>query len=156
MFPFGFTIFCDDIRYELQNKLSLVGCYGVEMLVHDNAPVMLPKLGMLVQARLPFEKMPPVKLNIYAFDEETPIHTADLSTGEEAFDAEAVLKNMTKTSDSMPHRVLAYPFILAPFVIPKSGFVKARIQYGEQTVRAGSLKITLVPTPDAPKTSSPT
>jgi hypothetical protein len=156
MLPFGFSIFCDDIRYELQNKLSLIGCYGVELIVHDTPPVMLPKLCVLVQARLPLEKMPPIKLNVYAFDEEVPLHTVELSAGEEAFDAEAALKNLATTSDSIPHRYLAYPLVLSPFVVPKPGYVKVRIQYGKQTVRAGSLKISHVPASDNTKSASPT
>lgn len=40
--------FCDDIRREVGNKYSLMGCYGDEMVI-DKLPVVLPKLCVQVQ-----------------------------------------------------------------------------------------------------------
>lgn len=47
--PSRFVIaqFCDDIRQEIGNKYSLMGCYGHEMII-EKLPVSLPKLGILV------------------------------------------------------------------------------------------------------------
>lgn len=39
--------FCDDIRQEVGNKFSYIGCYSGEMIV-DKLPATLPKLGVLV------------------------------------------------------------------------------------------------------------
>lgn len=39
--------FCDDIRYEVGNKYSLVGCYTSEMII-ENLPLVLPKLCVSV------------------------------------------------------------------------------------------------------------
>ena len=44
--PFGCTIFCDDIRTELFNKVSLMGVYGFELLLFGDFPAVLPKLGI--------------------------------------------------------------------------------------------------------------
>lgn len=51
--PFGVTIFCDDIRFELNGKISLVGCYSTEILFHDPAPGVLPTFAALINVRIP-------------------------------------------------------------------------------------------------------
>ncbi len=52
--------FCDDIRQEIGNKYSLVGCYGPTMLL-SAVPVILPKLCAFVRiytpANRPFAKL---------------------------------------------------------------------------------------------------
>jgi len=47
--------FCDDIRHEVGNKYSLMGCYGNELLV-ENLPVLLPKLCVQVRVITPIDK----------------------------------------------------------------------------------------------------
>ena len=54
------AIFCDDIRQEVGNKFSLIGCYG-QGLVTKNFPVALPKLCAHVRvytsSNNPFQKL---------------------------------------------------------------------------------------------------
>lgn len=40
--------FCDDIRQEIGNKFSLIGCYGDQMII-DKLPATLPKFGIVVK-----------------------------------------------------------------------------------------------------------
>lgn len=73
--------FCDDIRHEVNNKFSFIGCYLSELIV-DEFPAVLPKLctvvTLITPIEHPFEKLAiRAKLN----DEqiaELPIH--DLSS----------------------------------------------------------------------------
>lgn len=44
--------FCDDIRHEVGNKMSLIGCYQGELIV-QSAPTALPKLCALITATAP-------------------------------------------------------------------------------------------------------
>lgn len=47
------AVFCDDIRHELGNKISLMGCYQRELIVHDSSPsgiIALPKLCVFATA----------------------------------------------------------------------------------------------------------
>ena len=64
----GITIFCDDIRFEHNGKITLVGCYGPEMLISDPLPVVLPRLGMLVQLRMPAGSSSPSQILVYMPD----------------------------------------------------------------------------------------
>lgn len=53
--PYGLTIFCDDIRQEINGKLTLVGCYGPELRIFGTYPVVLPILAAQVNIRVPGE-----------------------------------------------------------------------------------------------------
>ena len=54
--------FCDDIRQEVGNKYTLVGCYGPSMLL-SAMPVVLPKLCAFVRIYTPVNR-PFAKLSI--------------------------------------------------------------------------------------------
>jgi hypothetical protein len=49
------TQFCDDIRQEVGNKLSLIGCYPGTIQV-ERLPAMLPKLCAMVKVYTPLER----------------------------------------------------------------------------------------------------
>lgn len=52
--------FCDDVRQEVGNKFSLMGCYGTDLFV-PAFPITLPKLCAFVHVRTdrghPFERL---------------------------------------------------------------------------------------------------
>lgn len=53
--PFDYTLtalFCDDIRQEVGNKVSLMGCYQGELIV-PAAPIVLPRLCVHVSLIAP-------------------------------------------------------------------------------------------------------
>lgn len=47
--------FCDDVRQEIGNKFSLMGCYGTDLYV-PAFPITLPKLCAFVYVRTPRER----------------------------------------------------------------------------------------------------
>ena len=47
--------FCDDVRQEIGNKFSLMGCYGTDLYV-PAFPITLPKLCAFVHVRTPRER----------------------------------------------------------------------------------------------------
>jgi hypothetical protein len=47
--------FCDDVRQEIGNKFSLMGCYGADLYV-PAFPITLPKLCVFVHVRTPRER----------------------------------------------------------------------------------------------------
>jgi hypothetical protein len=49
------TQFCDDIRQEVGNKLSLMGCYSATIQV-ERVPAVLPKLCAVVKVYTPLER----------------------------------------------------------------------------------------------------
>ncbi len=53
---FVIATFCDDVRQEVGNKVSLIGCYGSDLIV-EGFPAVLPKLFIYVQAVTPLDTM---------------------------------------------------------------------------------------------------
>ena len=47
--------YCDDVRQEVGNKISLIGCYGTDMIV-GALPAFLPKLCVVVKLRTPVDQ----------------------------------------------------------------------------------------------------
>jgi hypothetical protein len=52
---FLFAQFCDDVRQEVGNKLTLVGCYSADLLV-PTFPTVLPKLCVFAKAFTPVSR----------------------------------------------------------------------------------------------------
>ena len=52
---FVHTIFCDDLRQEVGNKVSFMGCYQGELFV-PFVPLLLPKLCVYVTVSTPVER----------------------------------------------------------------------------------------------------
>lgn len=42
------SVFCDDVRFEMGNKLSLMGIYSSEVIIYHSFPVALPKFCVQV------------------------------------------------------------------------------------------------------------
>lgn len=73
------TQFCDDVRYEVGNKYSLIGCYGDEMIV-DKLPALLPKLCVQIRAFTTIDQVF-TKLVLRAFLGEELIAEANIEFG---------------------------------------------------------------------------
>jgi len=55
MTRFAYSVFCDDIRNELNNKISLMGIFGSLMYL-QSFPTVLPKLCAVVTASTPVDR----------------------------------------------------------------------------------------------------
>ena len=145
MFPYGITTFCDDIRHEVQNKLTLVGCYGPELLVGANPPVAIPKLGVFVQARFPPEKISTIKLMVYVpkhddpfFVHEQPEESNDFTPHPPDPSVPPLIEDGVEVAKL---RAFVLPILLGPLVLEGPGYIKVRMVYRTETIRLGSLRI---------------
>ena len=143
MEPLGISLFSDDIRFEQQNKITFIGCYGPEILITGDLPFVLPKLGIFVQLRLPPGECLPSKVLVYYPDsqESEPAVTVDISAPS-AVDVE----KSKRTSPSSDVMLLAtnVPILLSPVILNTEGLIKIRVKCGEKIIKAGTLKVTRV------------
>lgn len=51
--PYGVTSFCDDVRLEIGGKISLIGCYPVDMMFSQSPPAVIPIFNAFVHLRIP-------------------------------------------------------------------------------------------------------
>ena len=137
MQTYGHTIFCDDIRHELNGKVTLVGCYSGDMEFPVPGPVLYPKLGAWVNILIPIEiKFSKVRL----FVEKLEGDVKNL-----IFDASIDLDGQTKDND-LPQDgeflSIIVPCMWSPFEMSESGSLKVRAELDDgEIIKLGSLKI---------------
>ncbi len=144
---FGYTIFCDDIRYELGNKISLVGVYGDEMFLSGASfPITIPKIGMAICITTPLSMMPEeIELRVYLPGKADPAHVANLTASDHpAYPAAQSELSENALSDD---RIATFNFhvILSPAVIPEPGRIKVRAIVDEELMKLGTLAISTSP-----------
>jgi len=139
--PFGYTVFCDDVRREMLGKTTHVGIYGGDMRVMGEPPIHLPRLTLVVNF---YEKMgegsDPLELQIYLpSDGETPSNKIEISPRDHAAgQGEPGEDNRA---------LLSFVLEMAPFNITQFGKLRVRMKKGDDILRLGSLNIAAA-TPD--------
>lgn len=134
------TIYCDDIRFEIGNKQSLIGIYGGDLWVPE-LPTILPKLCVIANIVTPVDK-PFSKLIIkITRDDETLIEAPLI--GDQLHQPQSnIIENGDKDN---PHRRISFvgTFVLSPFAIEKECVlrVRAETENGELTGNGIQIKI---------------
>ncbi len=137
--PYGYTIFCDDIRPEINGKFSLVGIYSSILSVHKPLPVMMPKFAFHISYfERPGESNEAVKVSIFApgNPDDEPIWSADLPT-EMARNLPAPPEGKFKD----PVLTFRIPVVLAPLVLNEEGPLRVRAYRGDLEIKLGTLMI---------------
>ncbi|MDQ0466456.1 hypothetical protein QO010_004249 [Caulobacter ginsengisoli] len=141
---FGYTIFCDDIRTENNNKNILIGVYNSEIILTSPFPTTLMKLVMEVHyAEKPSSSELPVVLNIYLPGdlEEAPSIVSEIGSDFRKID-------LPDVDDPRCGFILA--IALSPVEFKQEGQVKVRVTRGDEVIRIGAIMVRSVA--DAPAT----
>lgn len=139
---YGVTVFCDDIRHEVNGKMTLVGCYASELNFSGPPPGVLPTFAALVNLRFPrgtsFETL---TLNVTKIEgrEASEIFSAETVVSPEAF-----LDKPESRDDTEGEKILSIvvPIQWTPLIFSAPALlrVRAKLNPGKE-VRAGSLAI---------------
>ncbi|HSH72816.1 MAG TPA: hypothetical protein VK974_07140 [Methylophilaceae bacterium] len=112
MSRYAHAIFCDDIRYEIGNKHSLIGIYNGEMIAPE-FPLLLPKLCVHTLIATPIDQRFS-SLSVQLLQDDVIVRSNELSFEE--------LDQMQTTMISLPDRlgpgrlmVMGSQFFLTPF-----------------------------------------
>lgn len=138
------TIYCDDVRSEIGNKLSFMGIYGPNILLNE-FPAVLSKLCAVMSLHMPAEtQAETVTFFLYKDDEEigrSTVHIGD------------VRKAATQPREFDDERRLTIRFIaqMAPFQLERSCRLKARAEVDGETVKGGTLLVEEMPRDLAPE-----
>lgn len=136
-FAYGNTIFCDDIRYEIGSKASLMGIFGVELRAFGEAPVMLSSFCAYVSVRVPQSiKFGNLKVVIIADFKDGP---KEVAKAEMPLDPAQV-----KITDPGQIFSLDVPFRFAPFMIEGDGYIRSRAYLDDVEVKLGSLRVVVL------------
>tara|TARA_R110002110_G_scaffold137735_1_gene323069 strand:+ start:4655 stop:5131 length:477 start_codon:yes stop_codon:yes gene_type:complete len=139
---YGITVFCDDIRHEINGKMTLVGCYSAELNFSGPPPGFLPNFSAFVNLRYPrgvtFEAL---HLSVTKVEggEVSEIFSAETKVPPDAF-----LAKSDAADDEADENMLSVviPIQLSPLVFSAPSLLKvhAKLNSGEE-IRAGSLVI---------------
>lgn len=129
-------IFCDDIRYELGNKFSLIGIYSGEMFVDaPGLPFMLPKLATHIWITTPVDK--PFK---------SVVGWLIGPSGEELARTQPQVppRRDSVSDESVTRVVLGMMVTLSPLQVSAEGFIDVWVEVDGEKERAGRLSVKLL------------
>jgi len=150
------ALYCDDIREEKTNKLTLVGVYSADLYVSE-FPAVLPKLAIFVTLATPVEepfRQLEIKLKL---DDEV---IANISTSQEELKKGigAIAEVAASPSAPEPNDVtgskrfteLRSILVLSPFTIVKECILRVIATTESGDLRCPALRISLTPSVAAP------
>ena len=146
---YGSVIFCDDIRFEADGKVSYIGVYSGRITVHTAFSVTLPKFGVSIdfsQNRAVFENKIGLKIILPGDTADKPSIETDLEP--------------TLPVNSDPKRPLLRTrahIVFAPFILKSPGILRIRALHRDKLYPLGNLRVeqgVVATTPKNGETSS--
>lgn len=126
--------YCDDVRQEIGNKYSLMGCYGSDMYLAE-IPAVLPKL--CAQIRIQTTKDSPfAKVVVRAEFNEEVISEIELPP-EHLSESQASLD----LDDDTRSIVLMVIMSFSPLAVPEPGKLRIKVETEEGIVEGSTLKL---------------
>lgn len=135
---FAFSQFCDDIRFEVGNKISLMGVYTGE-LVTPQLPTSLAKLCCVVTVVFPV-MVGPVSLSAKVFMGEDLLGEQTVAP-EFVQQAAAHFASRTDNDEPATNFSLAFYFYFSPLVVSAAGKLRAVAFIDDEEWPAGKLRI---------------
>lgn len=136
---FGITLFCDDIRNEVDGKVTYVGVYnGGSMIFASPFPAQIPKLGIAITLALA-----PEEETDYSFEVYMP---GDLE-GSPSISFVSPLEKSDAPKDVAvnDHRfAIKVQGVFSPVVIQKEGYIEVRAVRNNEYLRVGRLKVSSI------------
>jgi hypothetical protein len=140
----GHTLFCDDIRWEIGNKPSLMGIYTSGIVSATPFPVTLPKLCFWIRYDEPMDaEWKSLRIHIYLPGQEDEALQFDYALTEAR--ASVSQSHLQIPSDADLRRHVFIPFLVAPLVLAQEGWIKVRGHYEKEIVKMGAIAVTLAP-----------
>lgn len=139
--------FCDDIRQEVGNKTSLIGCYQGELIV-ESAPTALPKLCALIAATTPKDK-PFKTFTIRVMKDDAELARLEIP---EAGLTEVAQNNIDATAT---RKSISTALMFAPFVIDKPSVLRVLAMTEEGEMIGPRLLIKVQSTPSTLEPAKP-
>jgi len=142
---YGYTIFCDDIRREIGEKLSFVGTYSGTIVLHNPFPFVFPKFCFfitLVQRREILDPNIEIKIFLPGDTENTPSFSMVGSETSEGAVAEQTAKEVEGLPLSDQRIVVMHAAMVAtPLIIKEAGIIHVRAVRQGELIRLGSIRV---------------
>lgn len=140
--PFGYTIFCDDVRYETNGKVTLVGVFSEDMRIAAQFPIALPKFVIsFMYMERPGESDDPLELRVYlpGDPDDQPSIKAPLAEDDTKRLRSHQLRDPSPEVDG---RVAFRNNVeLSPLFLIQPGKIKVRMLRGDEEIKLGTLTV---------------
>lgn len=133
---FVHAIFCDDMRQEIGNKISFMGCYQSELFV-PFAPVALPKLCVFVTVSTPIER-PLKSLTIRVDQGSNTIANIETPGSDWA-------QSIPPASEDATRQLANVGVMLSPLAITEPGDIRVMVTTEEGELLGPRLRIKVTP-----------
>jgi Family of unknown function (DUF6941) len=153
---FGYTVFCDDIRFEVNGKFTYVGVYSGRMSVNASFPATLPKFGIAVTFYQLKEKFVP-HLGLRVFLPGDSGEEASIQ-GDFGETSEGAIRQQIESQPRIPETkyiTMNAGLVLSPLIIKEPGSITVRVLRDDKLYRVGHLSILQGEIIDNPTSSSP-
>lgn len=145
--PYGYAIFCDDIRQEIGGKYSIMGIYSKMILLHQTTyPVTLSRLGVAAALIESIDQLPKV-VDIQAFlpgaaddspTQQFAIQISDLKREADKFEA---------TPEKNKFLTAHINFAFAPITFREDGPLRIIAVRDGEPFQLGKIHVKLAPPP---------
>lgn len=143
--PWGFSLFCDDVRFELGGKMSVAGIYQADMVfpAEQSFPIILPKFGIFLKYyELQDSSLTAdILVRIFLPGDQNDAPSVVLPFNRSLLTAAAPPRRYDLEPDQERVFNITYPIVFSPLMIKQEGFIKVRALSGETTTKLGSLMI---------------
>jgi len=138
MTRYAHCFFCDDIRYEIGNKTTLIGLYSGEMFV-SQMPSILPKLCFHVECTTSVDN-PFRTMTFRISDGDTVLLEQAIPDQELAVACENLLKK-NSPDDPLVTLSMGMNLVASPFLVDKPTTVIVNVIADKEEILAGKLRI---------------
>jgi hypothetical protein len=134
-------LYCDDVRMELGNKMSLMGIYNADFLVVGTAPIIIPKLAVAVWVISDIDDRP-TRLN-FLVKWRDGVELAKLNIPNTSIYPVQHREGATRVETGF--------FVnISPFSIERTGVVETTVETEKVTLIAGRLYVQIQTPPAQP------
>jgi hypothetical protein len=139
---FGFTIFCDDVRFENTNKVIAVGIYFGGMNVNVDFPAQIKSFAMIVSySERVGVRSAPLEIEVLFPGEEQPVLKMPISQEQLRPPIPRQVDPNDPLSPKANFHSLVIPIVMGPVTFKAPGLIRVLARLGEETIRLGALNI---------------
>jgi hypothetical protein len=140
---YGHVVFCDDVRQEIGNKITLVGTYLGELTLFGTFPATLPQLVAAFWLSSPIDN--PIKRAKFT------LTGSPLGDARQEFDTGEMPENTTHLEGTTRINIMVTHSI-SPCIILEAGTIIANVETEAGILTIGKLKISAAPPASSPFT----
>ncbi|MEQ8377409.1 DUF6941 family protein [Parvibaculum sp.] len=153
-YPFGWVIFCDDVRMESNGKRIYIGTYSNVMYVNAGFPVTLPKLVITITCVNSIEsprEIQEILVYVPGDPPDVPSMKIDISAHESAAREKSTRKNAL--GEPATERIMAMDLLASPLELKEPGKIRVIVLADGEEIEIG--KLLVVGAPEAGSVAEP-